>query len=127
MDSDANAHVLDERVARTDSASGLAYWGPAVAVSLAMFIGVIDSTLMNVAIPSIVTDLDTTVTVVQGAISFYAMVMAALILPGGKLSSMYGVRRLMTATLLVYGVGTTLAALSWNVVVLYVGWSVIEG
>jgi MFS family permease len=53
--------------------------------------------------------------------------MAALILPGGKLSSMYGIRRLMTATLLVYGVGTTLAALSWNVVVLYVGWSVIEG
>ncbi|POG56229.1 MFS transporter [Haloferax marisrubri] len=127
MDSDANAHALGERPVANDSARGLAYWGPAVAVSLAMFIGVIDSTLMNVAIPSIVADLDTTVTVVQGAISFYAMVMAALILPGGKLSSMYGVRRLMTATLLVYGVGTTLAALSWNVAVLYVGWSVIEG
>ncbi|RDZ62134.1 MFS transporter [Haloferax sp. Atlit-12N] len=127
MDSDANAHALEERPVANDSARGLAYWGPAVAVSLAMFIGVIDSTLMNVAIPSIVADLDTTVTVVQGAISFYAMVMAALILPGGKLSSVYGVRRLMTATLLVYGVGTTLAALSWNVAVLYVGWSVIEG
>ncbi|MCO8265079.1 MFS transporter [Haloferax sp. AB510] len=127
MDADANAHVPERRAATTGSAGGLAYWGPAVAVSLAMFIGVIDSTLMNVAIPSIVTDLDTTVTVVQGAISFYAMVMAALILPGGKLSSMYGIRRLMTATLLVYGVGTTLAALSWNVAVLYVGWSVIEG
>ncbi|RDZ50835.1 MFS transporter [Haloferax sp. Atlit-4N] len=128
MDADANAHVLEGGgAAATGSAGGLAYWGPAVAVSLAMFIGVIDSTLMNVAIPSIVADLDTTVTVVQGAISFYAMVMAALILPGGKLSSMYGIRRLMTATLLVYGVGTTLAALSWNVVVLYVGWSVIEG
>ncbi|WP_148414129.1 MFS transporter [Haloferax sp. KTX1] len=127
MDADANAHALGEGAVATDPESGLAYWGPAVAVSLAMFIGVIDSTLMNVAIPSIVADLDTTVTVVQGAISFYAMVMAALILPGGKLSSMYGVRRLMTATLLVYGVGTTLAALSWNVVVLYVGWSVVEG
>ncbi|WP_424009475.1 MFS transporter [Haloferax denitrificans] len=127
MDADANAHALGEGTVATESASGLTYWGPAVAVSLAMFIGVIDSTLMNVAIPSIVADLDTTVTVVQGAISFYAMVMAALILPGGKLSSMYGIRRLMTATLLVYGVGTTLAALSWNVAVLYVGWSVIEG
>ncbi|SFR65815.1 Major Facilitator Superfamily protein [Halogeometricum rufum] len=127
MESDANASVPDDDTVAASSAGGLAYWGPAVAVSLAMFIGVIDSTLMNVAIPAIVVDLDTTVTVVQGAISFYAMVMAALILPGGKLSSMYGIRRLMTATLLVYGVGTTLAALSWNVVVLYVGWSVIEG
>ncbi|WP_431358694.1 MFS transporter [Halovenus amylolytica] len=92
-----------------------------------MFIGVIDSTLMNVAIPAIVVDLDTTVPVVQGAIAFYAMVMAALILPGGKLSSMYGIRRLMTATLIVYGIGTTLAAVSWNVAVLYVGWSLVEG
>jgi MFS family permease len=120
--------VLAGPPARPDgSTSGLAYWGPAIAVSLAMFIGVIDTTLMNVAIPALVEDLGTTVPVVQGAIAFYAMVMAALILPGGKLPAMYGIRRLMTATLVVYGVGTLLAAASWNVVVLYVGWSVIEG
>jgi MFS family permease len=92
-----------------------------------MFIAVIDSTMMNVAIPAIVADLDTTVTVVQGAIAFYSLVMAALILPGGKLASMYGIRRLMTVTLLVYAVGTLLAAVSWNAVVLYLGWSLIEG
>ncbi|WP_255198483.1 MFS transporter [Halorarius litoreus] len=108
-------------------ASWLEYWGAAIAVSLAMFIAVIDSTLMNVAIPAIVADLDTTVTVVQGAITFYALVMAALILPGGRLPSLYGVRRMMTVTLVVYGVGTLLAAVSWNATVLYVGWSVIEG
>src|SRR6056297_276026 len=107
-----------ELESRSESDGWLRYWGPAIAVSLAMFIGVIDSTLMNVAIPAIVADFETTVTVVQGAISFYAMVMAALILPGGKLSSMYGIRRLMTATLVVYGIGTTLAAISWNMAVL---------
>ncbi|MFC6731060.1 MULTISPECIES: MFS transporter [unclassified Haladaptatus] len=127
MESDASTPTLEADAQVANSSGGLAYWGPAIAVSLAMFIGVIDSTLMNVAIPSIVVDLETTVTVVQGAISFYAMVMAALILPGGKLSSMYGVRRLMTATLIVYAVGTTLAAVSWNIIVLYIGWSVIEG
>ncbi|WP_435345867.1 MFS transporter [Haloarchaeobius sp. HRN-SO-5] len=109
------------------SAGGLQYWGPAIAVSLSMFIAVIDSTLMNVAIPALVVDLDTTVTVIQGAITFYSMVMAALILPGGKLPSMYGIRRLMTVTLIVYGVGTLLAAVSWNPAVLYLGWSLIEG
>lgn len=127
MTSDTSTTLLDGNTAPDRTEGRLAYWGPAIAVSLAMFIGVIDSTLMNVAIPAIVVDLDTTVPVVQGAIAFYAMVMAALILPGGKLSSMYGIRRLMTATLIVYGIGTTLAAVSWNVAVLYVGWSLVEG
>ncbi|MEA5389432.1 hypothetical protein VB779_22070 [Haloarculaceae archaeon H-GB11] len=62
----------------------LAYWGPAIAVSLSMFIAVIDSTLMNVAIPAIVSDLNTTVSVVQGAIAVYSLVMAALMLPGAS-------------------------------------------
>ena len=105
----------------------LSYWGPAIAVSLSMFIAVIDSTLMNVAVPAIVSDLDTTVPVVQGAVALYSLVMAALMLPSGKLPSMYGVRRLMQFTLVVYAVGTLLAALSWSPVVLYLGWSVIEG
>nr|WP_206536739.1 MFS transporter [Halorubrum kocurii] len=92
-----------------------------------MFIAVIDSTLMNVAVPAIVSDLDTTVPVVQGAIAVYSLVMAALMLPGSKLPSIYGVRRLMQVTLVVYAAGTLLAAVSWSPTVLYVGWSVIEG
>ena len=107
--------------------SAVSYWGPAIAVSLAMFIAVIDSTLMNVAVPAIVSDLDTTVPVVQGAIALYSLVMAALILPAVKLPSIYGVRRLMQVTLVVYTVGTLLAAISWSPIVLYLGWSVIEG
>jgi MFS family permease len=92
-----------------------------------MFIAVIDSTLMNVAVPAIVSDLNTTVPVVQGAIAVYSLVMAALMLPGGKLPSIYGVRRLMQATLVVYAVGTLLAAVSWSPAVLYFGWSIVEG
>src|SRR6056297_1551327 len=96
MNSDTNTTLLDEDSAPDRTEGWLAYWGPAIAVSLAMFIGVIDSTLMNVAIPAIVVDLDTTVTVVQGAISLYSMVIAALILPGGQLASMFRIRQLLT-------------------------------
>ncbi|MFC7209067.1 MFS transporter [Natronoarchaeum sp. GCM10025321] len=92
-----------------------------------MFIAVIDATLMNVAVPAIVSDLDTTVPVVQGAIAVYSLVMAALMLPAGKLPSRYGVRRLMQGTLVVYTVGTLLAAVSWSPAVLYFGWSIVEG
>jgi MFS family permease len=92
-----------------------------------MFVMSINSALMNVAVPAIVAEFDTTVTLVQGAISFYSLVIAALVLPGGKLPSLYDVRRLAAVTLVVYGVGTLLATISWNPIVLFVGWSVVEG
>ncbi len=110
-----------------DPKTGLQYWGPAIAVNLSMFIVSINSALMNVAVPAIVAEFDTTVTVVQGAIAFYSLVIAALVLPGGKVSSLYDIRRLTAVTLVVYGVGTLLATISWNPIVLFVGWSVIEG
>ena len=119
--------LRDESDAPKQHQSALSYWGPAIAVSLSMFIAVIDSTLMNVAIPAIVSDLDTTVPVVQGAIAVYSLVMAALMLPAGKLPSIYGVRRLMQGTLLVYAAGTLLAAISWSPAILYFGWSLVEG
>jgi MFS family permease len=117
-----------ERVDPPDRQQGtVAYWGPAIAVSLSMFIAVIDSTLMNVALPAIVSDLDTTVPVVQGAIAVYSLVMAALMLPGSRLPSMYGLRRLMQGSLVVYAIGSLLAAVSWSPLVLYLGWSAVEG
>ena len=52
-------------------------WGVLATLSLAMFIIVIDTTIMNVSISALVVDLNTTVTGVQSAISIYALVMAA--------------------------------------------------
>ena len=110
-----------------DPQTGLQYWGPTIAVGMVMFVVVINSALMNVAVPAIVAEFDTTVTVVQGSISFYSLVIAALILPGGTLPSRYSIRRVMTVTLIGYGVGTLVAAISWNTTMLYIGWSLIEG
>lgn len=61
-------------------------WAPLVAVCLGFFVVVLDSTMMNVAIPAIAGDLNTTVAGVQGAISLYSMVIASLMLTGGKLT-----------------------------------------
>jgi MFS family permease len=106
--------------------SKLQQWAPLIAVSLAMFI-VVDSTMMNVAISAIVRDLKTNVTAVQGAISIYSLVMASLMLAGGKLGAIRGVKRMFTGGLIIYGVGTLLAAISWNVGILMLGWSILEG
>ena len=92
-----------------------------------MFLGVLDTSMMNVAVPSIVADLDTTVSSMQAAIAVYSMVMAALIIPGGTLRAAIDTRRLLVLTLAVYSVGTILAGLSWSMPVLFVSWSIVEG
>jgi len=92
-----------------------------------MFLGVLDTSMMNVAVPSIVVDLNTTVSALQSAIAVYSMVMAALIIPGGTLRAAIDTKRLLIATLAVYSVGTLLAGFSPTFSALFLGWSLIEG
>ena len=107
--------------------TGLAFWAPMIAASMAMFIVIVDSTMMNVAVPTIVKDLDTNVSAVQGVIAMYSLVMASLMLVGGKLGALRGVKRMFILGVLIYGTGTVLAALSWNITSLALGWSLLEG
>jgi EmrB/QacA subfamily drug resistance transporter len=88
---------------------------------------VLDSSVMNVSISQIVADLDTTVTGVQTAITFYTLVMAAFMLVGAKLGDIWGRDRAFAIGLAVYGVGSLTTALSPNLSVLLVGWSLVEG
>jgi MFS family permease len=93
----------------------------------AQFVMVLDSTVMNVSISQVVADLNTTVPDVQLAITAYTLVMAAFMLTGAKLGDIWGRRRAFSIGLAVYGVGSMTTALSPNVGVLLIGWSVIEG
>jgi EmrB/QacA subfamily drug resistance transporter len=88
---------------------------------------VLDQAVMNVSISQLVEDFDTTVTVIQGVITFYALTMAALMITGGKLGDKWGRRRTFWVGHLIYGAGSALTAASWNVPSLLVGWSVLEG
>ncbi|NKE35231.1 MFS transporter [Natronococcus sp. JC468] len=96
-------------------------------MSLTTFIVVVNASLMNVAIPTMVDEFDTSVTVIQGAVSLYSLVIAALILPAGTLPSRRSPRRVMAVALTVYAGGTLVAAISWNTTILYLGWSLVQG
>jgi MFS family permease len=91
------------------------------------FLMTVDSTVMNVSISALVADLDTTVTAIQAVITSYTLVMAASMITGGKLGDLLGRRRALRIGLVVYAAGSGLTALSPNVVVLFLGWSVLEG
>jgi EmrB/QacA subfamily drug resistance transporter len=102
-------------------------WLPLVILAAAQFVMVLDSSVMNVSISQIVADLDTTVTGVQTAITAYTLVMAAFMLVGAKLGDIWGRDRAFGVGLAVYGLGSLTTALSPNLGVLLVGWSLVEG
>ncbi|GMQ92640.1 MAG: MFS transporter [Acidimicrobiia bacterium] len=96
-------------------------------LSAAMFIYVIDTTIMNVSISALVEDLGTTVGEVQTAITLYTLTMAAFMLTGGKLGDIWGSKRAFRIGLVIYGVGTIITALAPNIGFIILGWSVLEG
>ncbi len=96
-------------------------------LALAQFICSFAGSNMNVMITDISEDLDTTVQGVQTAITIFLLVMAALMIPGGKLTDRYGRKRCFTVGLVVYGIGALLSAVSPSLGVLIIGNSILEG
>ncbi|MBK8294216.1 MAG: MFS transporter [Solirubrobacterales bacterium] len=94
---------------------------------MAQFLMVLDTTVMNVSISEVVSDLDTTIADVQLAITAYALVMGSCMLIGAKLGDKIGRRKVFRIGLAVYGLGSLITALSPNLVALLFGWSGVEG
>lgn len=102
-------------------------WLPITVFAAAQFVMVLDSSVMNVSISRIVADLDTTIQGVQLAITAYTLVMASMMLAGAKLGDILGRDRTFALGLGIYGLGSLTTALSPNLPVLLIGWSLIEG
>jgi MFS family permease len=96
-------------------------------LALTQFVASFAGSNMNVAIGSISKDLNTTVHGVQTAITLFLLCMAALMIPGSKLTDILGRKRCLVGGLTVYGVGAVVAALAPGLAVLIVGYSVLEG
>jgi MFS family permease len=102
-------------------------WSLLILLALAQFIMVLDSTVMNVSISEVVADLNTSVSGLQAAITFYTLTMAALMLTGGKLGDKMGRLRAFKIGAVIYAIGSLITALSPNLGVLLFGWSLVEG
>ena len=96
-------------------------------LALAQFICSFAGSNMNVMITDISEDLDTTVQGVQTAITLFLLVMAALMIPGGKLTDRWGRKRCFTVGLTVYGIGALISAVAPGLGVLILGNSILEG
>ncbi|MFF8379148.1 MFS transporter [Streptomyces sp. NPDC015661] len=91
------------------------------------FLMALDSSVMNVSIATVAEDVDTTITGIQGAITAYTLVMAMLMIPGGKVGTLIGRKRAFMIGCCVYGAGSLTTALAPNLPLLLFGWSFLEG
>src|SRR6188508_182117 len=99
----------------------------AILLAMAMFVLVVDTSLMNVSISAVVHDLDTTVSGVQSAIALEALVSAAFILIGSKVGDLIGRKRAYVLGLLGYAVGAVAMALAQSLTAIIVFWAIIGG
>ena len=99
----------------------------AILLAMAMFVLVVDTSLMNVSISSVVDDLDTTVSGVQSAIALEALVSAAFILIGGKVGDLIGRKRAYVLGLLGYAIGALAMTLAQGLTAIIFFWAIIGG
>jgi EmrB/QacA subfamily drug resistance transporter len=102
-------------------------WITLAVVVVAALIVVLDNSVLTVAIPTILRDFHTTLPAVEWVITGYALTFASLLIIGGRLGDVFGHRRIFIIGAALFGGGSLLAALSWNVPSLIVGEAIIEG
>src|SRR5207342_3148233 len=91
------------------------------------FLMTLDSSVMNVSIATVAEDVGTTVTGIQGAITAYTLVMAALMLTGAKIGAIIGRKRAFAIGCVIYGCGSFVTSIAQSLPVLLFGWSFLEG
>ena len=99
----------------------------AILLAMAMFVLVVDTSLMNVSISAVVQDLDTTVSGVQSAIALEALVSAAFILIGSKVGDLIGRKKAYVLGLLGYAIGALSMALAQGLTAIIVFWAIVGG
>src|SRR3954453_8535883 len=99
----------------------------AILLAMAMFVLVVDTSLMNVSISAVVPDLDTTASSVQSAIALEALVSAAFILIGSKIGDLFGRKRAYILGLCAYAVGALSMVLSQGLLPIVICWAIVGG
>jgi MFS family permease len=96
-------------------------WGIVLVACIAIFIIVLDSSAMNVAISAVIVDLKTDLSTIQSLIAIYALTIASFMLTGSKLQDVWGRKKTFLIGVIIYGIGTITATLSINVFMLLIG------
>ena len=106
---------------------GLLKWLPMAVLSLALMIIIIDTTVLNVSLKTIVNDLNTDIQGIQWVITAYSLTLAAFTITGGRLGDIFGRKKMFMIGAVIFAVGSFITSISHSVGVMIVGESIIEG
>jgi EmrB/QacA subfamily drug resistance transporter len=101
--------------------------GVLLILGAAQFLMILDTSVMNVSIATVAEDVGTTIAGIQTAITLFTLVMATLMITGGKIGTIIGRRRAFSIGLVIYACGSLTTALAQSYPVLLIGWSLLEG
>lgn len=110
-----------------DGPTGFRKWLPLLVMGLAILIVVLDTTLLNVSLATIVRELDTDIRSIQWVITGYSLTLAALTITGGRMGDIFGRKRMFAGGAALFAVGSFVASISSNVPMLILGEAIIEG
>ncbi|MCU1355308.1 MAG: putative transport protein [Acidimicrobiales bacterium] len=120
------AEAMTDEIAEARARDARRWFALAIALTATVIV-VLDNTVLSVAIPTIMQEFHTTLPALQWVITGYALTFATFLIIGGRLGDLYGHRRVFIVGAALFGVGSLLASLSWNVASLVVGEAIIEG
>ncbi len=116
-----------ERVSAGGSGAASAATLVLLTLAAGQFLMTLDTSVMNVAIATVAEDVGTDVTGIQTAITLYTLVMATLMITGGKIGALIGRKRAFAVGCVVYGAGSLTTSIAPSLPVLLLGWSLLEG
>ena len=102
-------------------------WVPLLVMSLALTIIILDSTILNVTLRTIIGDLNTTIQKIQWVITAYSLMLAAFTITGGRLGDLFGRKKMFVIGAVIFAVGSFMASIAHTVSFMILGEAIIEG
>lgn len=112
---------------KNDNQVGFKKWIPMLVLCLALMIIIIDTTVLNVSLKTIIEDLNTDITGIQWVITIYSLTLAAFTITGGRLGDLYGRKKMFIVGAVIFAIGSFITSISSTVGMMIAGESVIEG
>ncbi|HUD07637.1 MAG TPA: MFS transporter [Candidatus Saccharimonadales bacterium] len=106
---------------------GIKKWLPLVVLALALFIIVLDSTIISVSIKAIIESLHSNLRAIQWVITGYSLTLAAFLITGGRLGDIFGRRRMFRIGAVIFAIGSLIASQAHSAPMLLLSVSLVEG
>ncbi len=102
-------------------------WLPLLVMSLALTIIILDTTILNVTLRTIISDLHTDIQSIQWVITAYALMLAAFTITGGRLGDLFGRKKMFVLGAIIFAIGSFMTSIAHSVGFMILGEAIIEG